>query len=253
MFEFEVGYKTGSGNKMALTVYGKNFDREDIPIDVPGLYCVHNGIECGGYNGGCPPYSPKFENIKKAYPFFYVICIRFDLAYAIKYAGLKNGKHEGYFVLSYADRLTMHYIQRALKYFEARGYYALGASNCPGCTPKRCTITRGRTCSNPKKRRFSLEATGVECHKLHRNMFMEVLPWWYRTPKHVPVWMYRYAGVFCERDTLAEDDLLEEFAWNDSSFHNLIPEHNRKRLIMKIPEGAYDGGEDYLVYSLEGE
>ena len=244
---FEVGYKTGSGNIMAITTYGVIFHRHSIPVGEPGLYCNNNGIVCGGYNGGCPPYSPAFDKLKKSMPYFYVICVEFDMAWASKYAGRRTG----YFVLSYADRLTMNYIQRAIKHFESLGYYTVGASNCPGCHPKDCTVTRGGKCSKPKKRRFSMEATGVECQVLHQRMFDDVLPWWYRTVNYVPARMYRYAGVFTADKLDVMDVILENFVWSDKSFHNLIPEHSMDCYMKKIPEGKCDAGQYYLVYNLE--
>lgn len=245
MLTIPVGYKSGSGNIMSLTVYGKLFDRNDIPLDEPGRYCNHNGIDCGGYNGGCPPYAPRFDKVKPSLSYFYVICVEFDMAWAYLYAG----KPTPYFMLSYADRLTMFYIQRAVQYFENNGFYALGASNCPGCSPKNCTVTRGGKCSNPKKRRFSLEATGVECHTLHKKLFNENLPWWYRTVDLIPAFMYRYAGVFVSQSG-GNDSYLQCFADLDKSRCETIPVHGYDWELSNIPEGKDDSGH-YKIYRLE--
>lgn len=242
MQEHLVGYKTGSGNKMPLWVYGVLIPREDVPTcDNPGDFCATELAVCGGFNGGCPPYAPLFEKVKPGKTHFYTLIVGFDMASSLHFAGWRKGKSvPGLFILMYADRLTMNYIQRMLKFFEAERFYTLGASNCPGCNPKDCTVTDGKRCSKPSKRRFSLEATGVQCDELHYDLFEEVLPWWYRTKEHIPCWMFRYAGLFCNEDEVSQiDELLIKFVQNDWSYVPEVKDYSVDYVIdmLTVPEG----------------
>ena len=95
-----------------------------------------------------------------------------------------------------------------------------------------------------------MEATGIECQNLHRDMFDEALPWWYRTPDIIPAYMYRYAGVFCG-DSGELNGMLIDFAHNDKSYISDIPEHGYDAFLeLPIPEDKNDIG-SYIAYRLE--
>lgn len=251
MLTLEVGYKTGTGNVMPITVHGVLLDRRDVPIGEQGLYCNTGGIECKGYNGGCPPHAPHFDKLRLGQNYFYIICLEFDVANALKFSAWDRGKSPGAFIMQYADRLTMHYVQRSVTHFENIGYFTLGASNCPGCFPKDCIVIRGGKCSKPKKRRFSLEATGVECDELHHQLFDEELPWWYRTRKYVPCDMFRYAGVFTSKLSSTMDELLEEFVYEDKSYTDEVPDWSIYHIDeLTVPDDKHHAGTSYLAYRI---
>jgi hypothetical protein len=257
MISYEVGYVTGSGNHMTMTVHGHLMDRMDVPvvdnIDQVQEMC-HYKKKCGGWNGGCPPYSPHFDRVKPKSSQFFVIAVEFDMAASITYSGWWKGvSPPGLYILTFADRITMYYTQRLLNYFEHMGYYTLGLSNCPGCRPKDCTVTQGGKCSKPKKRRYSVESTGIMCNFLHKEMFKEVQPWWFRTGEYMPTVMMRYAGVFVQDES--EPDLVRSLCdamMFDKSFVtetiNLSGDFDVKK--MKIPGGCYDAGELYYAYRI---
>lgn len=252
-----VGYKTGSGNIMPLTIHSHLFHRDDMPTEEPGIYCNNDKVQCGGYNGGCPPYTPAFHALKRKLLHFFVICVEFDMASALEFSGWRKGASApGLFILAYADRLTMNYIQRGLIAFENVGYYTLGVSNCPGCRPKDCQVIKGGKCTKPKKRRFSMEATGMACDILHEDMFDEVMPWWFHTPRYIPARMYRYAGVFTDGEAKVMDDILTGFVYNDKSYTptmfvgalNYSDYYECGAMI--IPESKHSEGKWYDVYEI---
>lgn len=259
MISLEIGYRTGSGNVMPMFVHGICMHRDEIPVvfgDNQCDLCNTDEIRCKGYNGGCPPHAPYFDNVKPSIDNVYAIVVEFDMANAITFSGWWKGvSAPGLYILVYADRLTMNYTQRALAHFENLGYYTLGVSNCPGCKPKDCAVTKGRKCSKPKERRFSVEATGVRCDVWHQELFEEALPWWFHTPKHIPDRMYRYAMVFADKPANVMDDILTDFVFSDKSYCDDVPDYSDDYAIhtLKIPDGRYDAGMEYYAYELPME
>lgn len=261
MLDIDVGYKTGSGNIMSVHIVGMKVHRNDIPymdMQVAKNLCG----TCKGFNGGCPTYSPSFPKIKPSLPYFYVISAYMDMAWATLYAGGKlRGKHStrsaqivlNLYRIVYIDRLSERYIRRIMNTFERMIVgYGLAVGNCIGC-PGKCTVMDTGKCAKPDKRRYSMEATGVECSELHKSIYGERLPWWYSTPE-LPTYMCRYSGVFVKdwEDKLL-DDILAEACYYDKSFISMEyvppkPVFNTKYI--DVPNTAYDAGSKYKVYEV---
>jgi len=257
MLTLPVGYRTGSGNVMKMTVHGFLVHRDDMPIMEEDLVegMCNWGTGCKGHNGGCPPYAPYFDKMRVKSDKLYVIVVEFDMAGAITHSGWWKGvSAPGLYILVYADRLTMCYTQRLLKEFEKSRFYTLGLSNCPGCRLKDCTVLEGGRCNRPEKRRYSMEAVGVACHELQLMLFYNAMPWWYKTPEHMPCRMYRYAGVFASSSGLSEDSLdnmLKTFAMSDKSYVELADELPSYPMeTFSIPDNCVDGGMPYGVYHI---
>lgn len=193
-----VGYRTGSGNTMTIEVSGHCIPREDMPlVELADYKQLCEG--CKGLNGGCANWAPYFEWIKPSQKFFYVIDVKLDMAWAIKYAhrmGDNVIKHN-YFRCCYADLLTDKYTWFLVKTMaQASGNYALGIGHCHGCRSKKmCTVLQGDKCINPEGRTYSVEATGVECSQLNLMLYGERLPWWFKGSA-LPWYMRRFAGLF---------------------------------------------------------
>lgn len=248
MLTINAGYKTSSGNELSMTIYGQLYDRTDIPLFQDDQRLELCG-SCKGVDGGCPGGgAPYFEQLKHNDNQFYVIVVQFDMAWAIQYGGVGKGiRQSNYFRSGYADRLTDLYIWRLVKYLEeAADAYGLGCGNCPVCTPKRCTVMADAKCAYPDRRRYSMEAVGVDCSTLHEELFGERLPYWYYTPE-LPRHMHRYAGLFVSDDI---GELLSVAVRADKSYNGAcdvtVPEY--ELVDLKVPEGAYDEGSHYLGY-----
>jgi len=255
----QAGYRTGSGNVMSLSVGGYTIKRDDVPVvakeDVKALCDWKGG--CKGRNGGCPPYAPYFENLKHNMPLLYVITVEFDMAYAIEYSGWWKGSSvPGLFIITYADRLTMNYMQRLLKKFEEKDLYCLGLSNCPGCRPADCKVIRGEPCAKPKKRRFSVEAVGILCNELHQDIFGECLPWWHRTREHMPTKLVRYSAVFVDEWwSHTAEGVLTNAVQTDKSCTSPenVPKLDYDIETLEVPEGCLDEGIAYQAYRIPME
>lgn len=252
----KAGYKTGTGNMMPLIISGHTLHRDDIPVveeeDVKSLCDWKGG--CKGHNGGCPPYAPHFDKVKPSMELVYVITVEFDMKYAIEYSGWWRGSSvPGLFIITYADRLTMNYMQRLLKRVENNDLYCLGLSNCPGCRPSECTIVKEGRCSKPRERRFSVEATGILCNELHQELFGEFLPWWYRTQEHMPNKLVRYSAVFVDEWwSHTMEGLLTSAVQTDNSYTLLrnVSDLEYDVETLTVPEGCLDEGVEYQAYRI---
>jgi len=268
-----VGYQTGSGNKMLMTIHGHLVHRSDIPV-VPDRqdvlsHCKHSG-GCKGWNGGCPPYATHFDKMCRTSEWLYVITLSFNMMWAIKYSGWWKGvSAPGLYILCYADRLTVNYLHRMLNNFKANGHHVLGAGSCRGCGNRACAVADGKGCANPKKRMFSMEAVGVDCDALHQNLFGEPLPWWYRTPEHMPAMMHRYAGVFLQLSPTVDIGFVHREIKNelsvllesDKSYCNVgdvpLPDgyfaENKGVEELVVPNGCANVGAMYNAYRIPVE
>lgn len=250
MLEIEVGYETGSGNILGLTIFGQLMSRKDVPL-FPSSILLELCGDCKGVNGGCPEGgAPYFTQLKLSKDLFYVIVVRMDMAWALDYAGVgKSIAQSNYFRSGYADRLTDLYSWRLLRRLEdsVATTYGIGCGNCPRCTPKVCSVMRGERCLYPDERRFSVEAVGIDCHALHRELFGDSLPWWYYTPE-LPRYMHRYMGLFVPGDIGMSLDIAVK---NDNSY--VEPPHtlDYDLVDLVVPEGAYDEGVSYQGYAPE--
>lgn len=269
MIQIPVTYKTGSGNLMTFNVTGILLNRNDIPYMEPDdAKSLCGG--CKGYNGGCPTFAPPFNKLKPSHEEFYVICVTIDMSWSTLYAGGKlradtsargaKSRLNMYRVV-YIDRLSEKYVGRILSAMEdSLDGYGLAVGNCASC-PGKCTVIETGKCSKPDKRRYSMEATGIECSSLHNMIFTERLPWWYRTVE-LPTYMARYSGVLIERgwsESLLDSE-LGKACISDKSYDDRLAIGTANELIpifpiidLTAPEGCYDEGTKYLAYEVFDE
>lgn len=241
-----VGYMTGSGNKLSLLVDGFYFHREDVPTLT--LYETYKSCgDCKGSNGGCPAFAPLFSRLKRNCEYVYVIVVHIDTSWGIRYATPESGWMQRRILkqLMYSDRLSEYYINRLRN---SLGTFTLGVGNCTGCRPKECTVISEGYCKAPKKRNFSMEATGVDCDELQHMLYGEYLPWYYGGTKKLPTYLSRYAATFCESD-LDYHKLLSDFVVADKSFlpENEVPNVDPlDRELLEVPRGVHKGYKQYV-------
>lgn len=246
MLKLTVGYQTGTGNSLTLDIFADCFHRDDVPLFYPKEDLIHLCGDCKGYSGGCPPYAPYFEDIKPSCPWFYVLVVRMDMAWAIAYSGDTD-----YFRFSYADRLTVYYLQRVSKAFsDLTKSYSLTAGGCSACHP--CVVLDGKPCAHPRRRGYSVEATGVDCSELHRIIFGRRLPYWYYDGA-IPRYMVRYGGFFVNTSTSMEAVMVQAVT-QDKHFtleRKPVPQY---RLVERVaPEHVVDAGMKYDAYEKEND
>lgn len=247
----EVGYQTYSGNTMILEVNGHLVDRDGIPLVHQDDYRDMCG-DCRGLNGGCAKWAPYFEWVKPSIKKFFVIDVKIDMAWAIKYAYRYKDSvaRHNYFRMGYADLLTDRYTWGIVKQIEqASGCYTLGLGHCHGCRSKAmCTVLRGETCVNPSARHYSIEATGVECSTLTESLYGHRLPWWFRG-ESLPIEMRRFAGVF-SNDNL--DGMLLDAVRAHHSYipiDQVVPMPEYEIMMVPAPDASQDAGYTFPMYT----
>lgn len=246
----EVGYKTGSGNISSMLLDAFYIDREDMPLLTEYEVFTACG-DCKGSSGGCPGFAPLFTKMKRNISSMFVFVVHYDYAWAHEYVTKKGwGKVPILRQMTYMDRLTDSYLNRLRKRMQEKiGCYVLGAGNCLGCLPSKCTVIKGLPCTYPKKRTFSMEATGIDCDELHHMVYGEYLPWYYQGTGKMPTYMSRYMTIFDVGLDYVE--LLRDVAINDWSYVDpkLVPEHDapHKELLI-VPSGVHEGYQQ-CVYS----
>lgn len=263
----DVGYETKSGNRMCMRIHGIPLDRQRIPLIDDGLrynYCQTGKRGCKGQSGACPPYAPYFDILKPSCSSLYVVVLEFDTAWSILYSGWRaknvNSSVIAFIAWHYADAITACYMRRIGKSLSDYGML-LSLASCRGCNKKHCTVMQGGKCRNPRKRTYSLEATGVHCGILHEELFDEVMPWWFHTYAQIPVHMYRYIGILC--NTNLKDEVLEVVRgdWSYIDIENVPTKPDYEIDVLNIPDDYFmmpDVREDllpaqYPVYNMPEE
>lgn len=245
-----VGYKTGTGNTLTLDVDGHLIPREDIPLFYQEDYRTLCGT-CKGTNGGCSKFAPYFEYLKPSMKMLYVVTVRLDMAWAIKYAYRHGASISGhnYFRCGYADILTDRYLWGVVKAMhEKTGCYALGVGHCHGCRSKKlCTVLRDEPCINPRMRDHSIEAVGVACSELNQMLYGSRLSWWFKG-EPLPVEMRRYAGLFSNEnlDYLLLDVIRERKSYIPLDEVTPMPVYDMD--LVSAPADSMDAGVKFPMY-----
>jgi len=186
IYPIEIGYK----QILSLEVpYNKQLTNE----------ACKKGCNLFARNGGCPPYSPDFAEIRDWYPYAQAIYARlFTRFYPPKVA-------EGNFYVrwNFVDALMARMMTRTGKYLcNFLGGILLNAGHCTECGAKRCAFKEGeRTCRNPGKRTFSLESTGVLATNLMKQQFNIPLLWFNKKkPDYFPEYMIKLMLVLTKQE-----------------------------------------------------
>lgn len=204
---FDFGYKTGSGNQFIMNAIIATLPRAEVPVfELPmvGELCGN----CKGWNGGCPGCSPYFPMLKKNLPYATVLLLSIDMAWPTLYSrGGRNAVSANLFRMGYADRLTDKFMWRVLKKVHThKDSYTLGCGHCPVCPKKKCGPINFEKCHRPLDRRYSVEATGVNCDALVYSLVGKHLQWWFKN-ELLPQEMTRVAIIVNDNPDATESKL----------------------------------------------
>ena len=247
----EVGYITGSKNKMTLLIHLVQLSRDAIPLLTEYEQVALCGL-CGGSSGGCPGYAPRFDTLKKDVSKLYVIAVSFDQAWAMTYGYTKSWKY----TVMYGDRLSQAYTRRIMSKVSDLGV-GLGLGSCDGKC-KICPVMTGddsehRKCIRPDKRSFSMEATGIDCDALHKMLYGEYMPWGFIGLNKSPLYLTRYSGVLTTKSAGKVTRTLKEQIITDKSYIPelpVTPEYEVEEIA--TPTGVHKGYMQFM-YNLKPE
>lgn len=165
------------------------------------LFCK-SGCKNYGRNGGCPPFAPSFDALRKVYKYMVVVYCRMSTDQFPK-SYLNPNKNMAFFAIQFA-RTQLQPIMKAI-YSHPKPFSAdrlLGESDCKLCNP--CQVPKTGICRHPKERVFSLESTGVNTNKLMED-FVFPLHWFsFKSPVSEVPYSSKLIG-FLYKDEPSED------------------------------------------------
>lgn len=132
----------------------------------------------------CPPLSPDFKTFMKLYDQLFVLLFTLNLDQ------YHNTEYREYLKLQISNAVLKSKIEKIMRELETITVTPfLGTGSCRLCKP--CQKKLNLPCKHPEKRRYSLEALGVDCNILCEKLFAVPLLWY--KDKHAP----RYTSVVC--------------------------------------------------------
>jgi predicted metal-binding protein len=146
-------------------------------------YCINSNFKCPsyGHSWACPPEAPFLEQEVSTYNKYYLIFVKFNLDKYVEREKLKYPKknesniRNAFFMKNpLRDNLEEEISQFLDKFQE---YYneklVLWDGFCRVCfndKDKGCTYDAGDPCRYPDKKRFSMEAVGIDVTQTVRNL-----------------------------------------------------------------------------------
>ncbi|TFG06600.1 MAG: DUF2284 domain-containing protein [Promethearchaeota archaeon] len=149
--------------------------------------CVSRTFTCPNYNHSwsCPPAAPYLEQEISTYKKFFLIYSKFDLESYVKEIKLKHPRRSeqkiknNYYMKSVYRNDLGKEIEKFLKQYQEphEKKLILHVGACTVCNNKndgKCTYDSGEPCRYPEKRRYSMEAVGIEVIKTVMNLKADI-------------------------------------------------------------------------------
>ncbi|MFW9821961.1 MAG: DUF2284 domain-containing protein [Candidatus Thorarchaeota archaeon] len=152
---------------------------EDIIFDSKvQTYCVSSSFKCPsyGHSWACPPEAPFMEKKVAEFKVFYLIYYKLDLSEYVKDEQIKHPKksEKSIKTMLYSSGILhnkleseiYNFIENYTKPYEEKlilwdGYCRV----CSSKIDKGCTYDSGDPCRYPEKRKYSMEAVGINVTK----------------------------------------------------------------------------------------
>jgi predicted metal-binding protein len=192
-------YSTSKGNRYPIELGFKSITSNELISDYNRVigYC-QKGCKNYNYAGGCPPFAPNFELLRKIYPFGFIIYAR--LFSEFKPDKVKSSqkvyihyRFQDIILSNLLTNLGYELVKRNRKpiFFLNNGY-------CMGCGNKKCNFKLGnKFCANPNRRTFSLEACGVDVEASLKEIFNIELQWYSESNFNTVEHMTKAIALLC--------------------------------------------------------
>ncbi|MHB8111702.1 MAG: DUF2284 domain-containing protein [Syntrophorhabdaceae bacterium] len=164
------------------------------------------GCSLYGRNGGCPPFSPCFNDICRGRTI-----IVYGKLLTIYYP--EKVIKAGYYVRWSFTEALMNPLMRRIRLFISANLSGIsfGCGKCTSC--RKCAVKDGRICNNPESCVVSLESSGVLVTELMEREFDTTLQWWNsQKPEGIPDYMVKVIGFTTDEginDSYAKQMMLE--------------------------------------------
>ncbi len=146
-------------------------------------YCVNPNFKCPsyGHSWACPPEAPYLEEEVSRYQKFFLVYIRFNLRAYIQKIKAKHPKRSEITIRNkfFMKNLLRDKLEQEIcRFFEKKqslteDKFVLWDGFCRVCynrDDKGCTYDSGDPCRYPDKKRFSMEAVGIDVTKTVKNL-----------------------------------------------------------------------------------
>ena len=167
-------------------------------------YCNNPKFKCPnyGHSWACPPEAPYLEEKISEFKRFYVVYYQFDLKKYVAEVQLKHPHRKKDRIIRsfYAKDIVRDYLEQEIIQFlkdnneEYEEKLIFWDGCCRVCTNSKdngCTYDSGKACRYPDKKRYSMEAVGINVNDTVKNLKIN-LEW--------PPMNYTYRfGLICFR------------------------------------------------------
>ena len=165
-------------------------------------YCVSPGFKCPNYKHSwtCPPEAPFMEDIVSKYKIFFLVYSEFNLAEYVRDMKKKYPRRSEYkirnsfYMKGYLrDDLEKEIFKFTENYngnFEEK--LILWDGHCRICQKflgKSCTYSSNKPCRYPDKKRYSMEAVGIDVTKTVKQLNLKI--------EWPPINYYYRFGLIC--------------------------------------------------------
>ncbi len=161
---------------------------EDIIFDPKvQTYCVSPSFKCPSYGHSwtCPPEAPYLEETVAQFREFYLIYYQLNLTGYIKKQKVKYPKMSEKSIrnMLYTNNFLHNKLENEIHAFfdnyqeSYEDKLILWDGYCQVCSnkiEKGCTYDTGKPCRYPKKRKYSMEAVGIEVTKTVSNLNLDI-------------------------------------------------------------------------------
>jgi predicted metal-binding protein len=159
-----------------------------------------------GQSGGCPPIAPRFDSITSPAQKGILIYTKFLSLFKPPKVAQSNNiaihwKFQDGILARFLDNVGWSMLGEFGGIFLSSGY-------CMGCPGKKCGFkTDSRSCHNPQRRTYSLEATGIDVVGSLWKLARENFYWYKKGVTDIP-YMLKCIGFFPSNSLLIKENHL---------------------------------------------
>lgn len=184
------------------------FDYDDLVLDIPKVrgWCEEG---CPNYNnnGGCPPFSPRADELLKDNEFILLTCKLGTCCIDID-----DSKEKGKLIEEIISSF-MNELGYGIKF--SSGIDFLCPGHCRGC--ETCSIKTG--CKNPEKRAYSITGTGMLLGDVIEKLFGDKLQWFSKESE--PQYIIKIMGFYRPPNSKISISQLDELLSRISNSFNI--------------------------------
>lgn len=175
-------------NKLKVEYFSKFIEKEKIKTDnqLFSKMCKE-GCKNYGTKHSCPPASPSLNELIRDYEGLVVVMFKCSLR------EIKSTEYNKVRIANAAIKSRIIRLMQHLQEHSNNGFLSTGSCNL--CKP--CKLKLKKACAHPEKRRYSLEATGVDCNALTKELFKTKLVW--HKDKRAPEYTCVVCGLICNK------------------------------------------------------